>query len=280
MTWGDWRHSLFACGSAIIILFAARAIGIQGADIHYTEILVHSLILTLVAYPFQTLFSLSAMRLFAGRLPFRISATGGCILAALPISVCSPVVSWMAGVLPRSLPAEATRADFWSDLATRYPMVLGGFAVLGTMLWMLLAYPWWRRRIEAAPSSENRKSVPETEIGAPSGEQLILDLVRADRRAQILALSAEGHYLRVRTDAGDDLIHMPFHKALERLGDDDGARIHRSHWVRNSAVDGLLEKDGGLRVRLRTGCELPVSRSYSGTSKARFAFLEANDQGN
>lgn len=81
------------------------------------------------------------------------------------------------------------------------------------------------------------------------------------RRAPILALSAEDHYLRVHTDRGQALILMSLSQAIDALGEDAGLRIHRSHWVARNAVIDSARKDGGLAVTLANGLTLPASRS-------------------
>lgn len=81
------------------------------------------------------------------------------------------------------------------------------------------------------------------------------------RRAPILALSAEDHYLRVHTDRGQALILMSLSQAIDALGEEAGLRIHRSHWVARNAVIDSARKDGGLAVTLANGLTLPASRS-------------------
>ena len=81
------------------------------------------------------------------------------------------------------------------------------------------------------------------------------------RRAPILALSSEDHYLRVHTDRGQALILMSLSQAIDALGEDAGLRIHRSHWVARDAVVDSARKDGSLAVTLANGLTLPASRS-------------------
>ncbi len=81
------------------------------------------------------------------------------------------------------------------------------------------------------------------------------------RRAPILALSSEDHYLRVHTDRGQALILMSLSQAIDALGEDAGLRIHRSHWVARDAVVDSARKDGRLAVTLANGLILPASRS-------------------
>lgn len=80
---------------------------------------------------------------------------------------------------------------------------------------------------------------------------------------QLLAVSAEDHYLRITTDQGDALVPGRFGDALKALPSDDGLRIHRSHWVAFKAIDRVQRKDGKAEIVLTNGLSLPVSRSYT-----------------
>lgn len=81
------------------------------------------------------------------------------------------------------------------------------------------------------------------------------------RRAEILALSAEDHYVQVLTDRGRALVLAPLSEAAEALGSDTGLRIHRSHWVARRALESPGTTLSRTAIRLADGTELPVSRS-------------------
>jgi DNA-binding LytR/AlgR family response regulator len=83
--------------------------------------------------------------------------------------------------------------------------------------------------------------------------------VRDERRGQLLALQADGHYLNVHTDAGCDMILYRFSDALNELSDSEGMRVHRSWWVAERAVERM---ENGEKLVLVNGITLPVSRSY------------------
>lgn len=116
---------------------------------------------------------------------------------------------------------------------------------------------------------------PTAMTGEPIDERgPLLDLVsRLPRRigTDIVAISAELHYLRVYTSAGEALILMSFGRAVEALGVIPGQAIHRSHWVALSHIVSL--EAGGNRVscRLDTGLVLPVSRTYRSSLRTALA---------
>lgn len=83
------------------------------------------------------------------------------------------------------------------------------------------------------------------------------------RGGEILAVSAEDHYLRVHTDRGQALILMRLADAVAELEGVEGAQTHRSWWVARNAVTDARRGEGRATLRLRGGIEAPVSRTYA-----------------
>ena len=81
--------------------------------------------------------------------------------------------------------------------------------------------------------------------------------------AEIYAVSAEDHYLRIHTDRGSDLILMRLGDAVGELEGIEGAQTHRSWWVAKSAVTGAERGDGRAVFTLKNGVQAPVSRTYA-----------------
>lgn len=82
-------------------------------------------------------------------------------------------------------------------------------------------------------------------------------------RARLIAVEAEDHYLRVRTDAGSALVLMRLGDALDALSGTDGFRTHRSWWVARTAVEAARWKGGRGQLTLSDGSAAPVSRTYA-----------------
>ncbi|WP_415404711.1 LytTR family DNA-binding domain-containing protein [Tateyamaria sp. SN3-11] len=78
----------------------------------------------------------------------------------------------------------------------------------------------------------------------------------------LIALSAELHYVRVRTTRGSDLILYPFGTALTDLAVLDGMQVHRSHWVVLRHVVQVERIGQRAQCHLSDGSSVPVSRSY------------------
>ena len=79
--------------------------------------------------------------------------------------------------------------------------------------------------------------------------------------AQLLALKAEDHYLKVFTDCGSALILMKFEDALSVLNGYPGVQTHRSWWVASCQLEGLSEVPAASpHIQLPDGEKVPISR--------------------
>jgi hypothetical protein len=101
----------------------------------------------------------------------------------------------------------------------------------------------------------------------------LMERVRPERRGALLALEAEGHYLRVHTDKGSDLILYRLSDAMNELPAEDGAQVHRSWWVAARALSPERHRE---RLKLVNGIDVPVSRSFRVAARQR-GWLTAAD---
>jgi hypothetical protein len=83
------------------------------------------------------------------------------------------------------------------------------------------------------------------------------------RGAQLWAVEAEDHYLRLHTAKGQDLILMRLSDAVSELNGIEGAQVHRSWWVARDAITEAVRGDGRATLTLKDGAEVPVSRTYA-----------------
>jgi hypothetical protein len=122
-----------------------------------------------------------------------------------------------------------------------------------SLLIMALRALLWRRIVET-------RTVVEPPL--PDAERAFrLRLSAKRRRARLIALEAEDHYVRVHTDTGSELVAMRFADALEELGRAHGYRLHRSWWASADAVEAVRWNRGTGEARLAGGLLAPVSRS-------------------
>ncbi|HEX5262708.1 MAG TPA: LytTR family DNA-binding domain-containing protein [Phenylobacterium sp.] len=89
------------------------------------------------------------------------------------------------------------------------------------------------------------------------------------RGAEVWAVEAEDHYLRLHTSKGQDLILMRLSDAIAELEGIEGAQVHRSWWVARDAIAEARRGDGRATLTLKDGAEAPVSRSYARVLRER-----------
>ena len=80
----------------------------------------------------------------------------------------------------------------------------------------------------------------------------------------LIALSAELHYLRVRTVQGEELILYSFGTAMSELVDSnaEGLQTHRSHWVVLRHVTRIKRVGQRAVCFMSDDSQIPVSRPY------------------
>lgn len=114
---------------------------------------------------------------------------------------------------------------------------------------------------------ETRRSAVTHDDGSPPKflERLPLKL----RGAEVWAVEAEDHYLRLHTSKGQDLILLRLADAVAELEGIEGAQVHRSWWVARDAITDAKRADGRATLTLKDGAEVPVSRTYAGLLRER-----------
>lgn len=86
--------------------------------------------------------------------------------------------------------------------------------------------------------------------------------------ADIYAVQAEDHYLRVYTSRGADLILMRLSDAIVELDGLEGAQTHRSWWVARKAVRAARRLHARAILELPGDIEAPVSRTFARALKS------------
>jgi len=100
-------------------------------------------------------------------------------------------------------------------------------------------------------------------VQAPGRAKFLDRLPLKLRGAEVWAVEAEDHYLRLHTSKGQDLILMRLSDAIDELEGVEGARVHRSWWVARDAIAEAVRGDGRATLTLKDGAEVPVSRTYA-----------------
>ena len=90
----------------------------------------------------------------------------------------------------------------------------------------------------------------------------ILSRLPFEKRGALMALSVSDHYVEVTTTKGKELVLMRLSDAMDETGTVAGLQVHRSHWVALNAVEKSRREGAKAVLTLKTGDEVPVSRTY------------------
>lgn len=150
----------------------------------------------------------------------------------------------------QSVGATAAVAPF---VVSMFPQV----APIGTAL--TLFYIWVVAIvITSVGELASRDSIPLTELDT---RPALLDrLPPKFRGADLYAISSEDHYVRIHSAAGEHMLLMRLSDAEDLAAPLSGLKPHRSWWVAEAGVEAVSKSNGKLRIMLKSGTEVPVSR--------------------
>ncbi|MBB5573253.1 MULTISPECIES: LytTR family DNA-binding domain-containing protein [Rhizobium] len=143
------------------------------------------------------------------------------------------------------------------------------------VLFCVLTYLTMHRQIlmvaEGLDATEAKATLTAAaEIRTLASQPPILLRLKPENRGALVRLTVRDHYTEVVTTRGRELILLRFGDALTEIGNTEGIRLHRSHWIATEHVDRLKRDNGKLFVIARDGVEMPVSRSYVEAVQRRF----------
>jgi len=183
------------------------------------------------------------------RLPQWLAVIFVALVASLPLS----------GAIAFALGGMAV-TDFW--FGNRFPILYGEVAGVGVAIHILMML----LRTDGPPLAQAEDAdVPSTAPEAPQlprGETDTPFLRRLPPALgrDLLSLQMQDHYVRVETAFGSTLLLMRFRDALAEL-EGAGIQVHRSWWVAFAAMEALDRDGRSVRLRLRGGGLVPVSRA-------------------
>lgn len=198
----------------------------------------------------------------------RIASLPGLAQVLLSAVVASVLFIPVALAVDHVFSVEPSNDDQDGPLLLSAALEFGHFAVPIVLTWTLINAPSLLR-IEAGGRVEpplEDDGPQETESSLAEAEFWSRVPLRLGR--DLIALSAELHYLRVYTTLGEALILFPFGRAADALQDVRGMQVHRSHWVALDRVKQVVVRDGRLTCAMVDGRILPVSRRYKAALKA------------
>ena len=174
------------------------------------------------------------------------------ILVATRVVVTSIAMTPPVMVLVEVLNAAVMRYPIgWRDLGELAWRVL----VVSLLVTTIRALVWRRPEVTVETRTVIAPPVPEAEAAFRRR------LPARIRAAQLIAIEAHDHYLKVHTDAGCELITARFADALAELAGAYGFRTHRSWWVAGDKIETVRWSRGTGTASLVGGVAAPVSRT-------------------
>lgn len=201
-------------------------------------------------------------------------------LMAIPVQVCfAPPLNylWQVGFL--DLVPKSVWPDFDRLFFTSFGQYLAGLraSVVIALEWVIinlvfdrvLNFPRFRNitGYESPPQYLVPPNDKENDIpSAPDSR--FLEKIPKRLGVDVIALSAEDHYVLVQTSLGKALVLYRFSDAMAAMPKGIGFQVHRSHWVRKSAVTGFHKRGPRHVLILNERLEIPVSRRFIEVVKA------------
>jgi hypothetical protein len=195
----------------------------------------------------------------------------------VPLMLCGALAGHaVSGVVRRLAPASANRWVFGAllalTLAAPFTLLVWGYTnlVFGLGLRLsslpglfgaVLVISAAMTAIMMLANQPGRVTHAAPEGAAASPVRFLERLPPKLKGAQIYAVSAEDHYLRLHTSKGSDLILMRLSDAIAELEGLEGAQSHRSWWVARDAIEDARRDGDRVTLRLKGGIEAPVSRA-------------------
>ncbi len=184
---------------------------------------------------------------------------------------------------------QLAQTGFFGELLSEASETAPAFIVT----WIVLQLPWllrldFRSRAPTRPESKSEpvaepesesKTEAEPEVESQPEEVLGVDLdfftaLPEALGRDVVALTSELHYLRVKTPRGNALVLYNLKDAVADLETHfAGLQVHRSHWVARDHVQRLVRRGSGWACELSTGDLIPISRRKA--RMAREVFGEA-----
>jgi len=143
------------------------------------------------------------------------------------------------------------------------PIAPDGWPIMTFFVWVLTVSGSALGRLITYAFGPKPEAQPAARADVPGAASAFLDrLPIRMRSADLWAVESEDHYLRVHTSAGSELILMRLADAVRELSGIEGLQTHRSWWVAKQGLADVVKGDGKLVLKLKSGAEAPVSRTY------------------
>lgn len=181
----------------------------------------------------------------------------------------NPIVWWAAltstlaiAMVPVIFLVNSTGS--YSPIADLPVFTLNSFAISGALVALRLIVGTMLSRSDTATDTQ----VTVEEKQSAQKPAILKRLNPSLMAGQLLALKSEGHYLRVYTDRGSELILMRLKDAIPETGPIEGMQVHRSWWLARRNGMERRSIDGRIELKIDDETWAPISRTYRSQWKA------------
>jgi hypothetical protein len=272
---GAWalKRSIAVVSALLVITFvviepeASRGLGVAARTVFWV---IHVGLGLVSLYAASWLVLPHMMNSLPAWLVLLIAGTGAALLVA-PVSY---LVEQALPVTLRALESEDGWLDvfasrgWWQAIAAEFLQLLP--ATLG--FWMIINLPFFahRRSFGGRDPDGNGSAKPvdldKAEAGryAESARAEFIGRLPESLGTNVIAISADLHYLHVYTDRGRCMILGSLQQAADSMGD-AGMRVHRAHWVARRAIVKIVKHGNQWYCLLSNGLKIPISRRNNST---------------
>jgi hypothetical protein len=123
--------------------------------------------------------------------------------------------------------------------------------------------PQLTHAMEKQPDLQGQENLNLTPVVARQHPKFLDRLPASLYGADLIAIEAQDHYLKVYSSRGNEMILLRLADALDELHGIEGARVHRSWWVARNSLVSADRGNGKATLTLKGDLKVPVSRSYA-----------------
>jgi hypothetical protein len=186
----------------------------------------------------------------AVRIPYAVTIALGLIVGSMPMTLLVMLLWRRASI------GEALQSPL---LGAVYLQVLVIGVIIHTAMYLLFRPAGDPEPVAASAAPPTPQPVVAT-TNDGAAEPVVSTLPLPPGFGPVRALKGEDHYVRVIGDGCEKLVLMRMRDAIERLGDTEGFRVHRSWWVARGGVTAVRRDGRAAILTLGGGQEVPVSR--------------------
>jgi hypothetical protein len=184
------------------------------------------------------------------------------LLPALNLSTSAYEVEWSLDYAARFCRYSLPFLPIWIAAVYGYQLVRG-------VQWFAPFRPAVSPDSAIPVPASHPPTAPETRLPPAPAALPFITASRLPADAQVWAVKAEEHYIKLWSDQGVDLVRYRFRDAIKDLAGRDGTQVHRSWWIDWSAVVSSHSRGRSLELILCNGLRIPVSLAHKAEASRR-----------